>query len=153
MHWLRRIAAASVWAPDGVSAHDWRFRGIFTWVLPLTDVFFMMFGLVGWWQGVGTVSETASPGWQEWWSLGIAGAATVALLGVSFPRLWWLELAGKIPLIGLVSVYIVVLFARGTVNPQVTATAGLIMILVLLPVWRVADLSGAVPWLKKRGRL
>lgn len=153
MQWLRRLAAASVWASDGVSAHDWRFRGIFTWVLPLTDVFFMMFGLVGWWQGVGTVREATSPTEQGWWSLALAMCATLALVGVSFPRLWLLELIAKILLIAAVVFYIVILFSRGTVNPQVTATAGLIMILVLLPIWRVGDLSGTVPWLRRRERL
>ena len=142
---LRRIARASVWARDGVRAEDWRFRGLFRFVLPATDVFFLWFGFVGWQNGIVSVQQEASPTWQTWWSAGIAVAALIALVGVAFPRLWWVELVGKIPLISLVSVYIFILFARG---PLVAATGGLVCILILLPIWRVGDL-GFTAWLRK----
>lgn len=136
------VLKASVWARDGVSAADWRFRGLFRWVLPLTDVFFLWFGLAGLYNGIATVRRAASPEWQEWWSAGIALVALVAFIGVSFPRLWWLELAAKGPLIGLVSVYSVIFLVNGVENPLVQATAGLICILIFLPIWRVLDISG-----------
>ena len=139
---FRRLWRETVWSPNGVPKEDWPFRGLFRWVLPLTDVFFIWFGLAGWWQGINTVQEAASPAWQVYWSSYLAIAATIALVGVAFPRLWWLELCAKVPLISLVSVYIVVLLERGLTMPQVQATAGLVVILVLTPIWRVWDLSG-----------
>ena len=145
----RRAARSSVWGPDGLRVvlrgredDDGRFAGIFRWVLPLTDVFFFWFGAVGWWNGIATVEATASPTWQSWWSASIAAAALVAFVGLAFPRLWWVEVIGKLPLIGLVSVYVVIFAARGADDPLVAATAGLICILILLPIWRLFDLSG-----------
>lgn len=146
---LKRIARASVWARDGVPAEYWRFRGIFRFVLPLTDVFFLFFGAVAWNNGLTSVARAAGHEWQTWWSAGIALAALVALVGVSFPRLWVVELCGKVPLIGLVSVYLFVLLRNGIQDPQVLATSGLIVILILLPIWRIADL-GYESWLQKR---
>lgn len=146
---IRRIAQASVWARNGVRAEDWRFRGIFRFVLPVTDVFFIWFGVAGWWNGVNSVQVAAGMEWQEWWSASLAFAALLALVGVSFPKLWLVEAIGKIPLIALVSVYIIITFTRGLTDPNIIATSGLIAILVLLPIWRVGDL-GYAAWLRSR---
>lgn len=148
---LRRIARASVWARDGVRAEDWRFRGIVRFVLPVTNLLFLYFGAVGWHNGVNSVAAATDPEWQTWWSAGIALSALIALVGVSFPRLWLIEALGKIPLIGLVSIYILFLMGRGVVDANVTATAGLILILILLPIWRVGDL-GVEAWRVWQGK-
>ncbi|UOE45463.1 hypothetical protein [Agromyces larvae] len=144
---IKRIWAATVWAKHSGSTHDWRFRGILTWVLPATDALFLAFGLIGWAVGVQTVVAITGHAWQGWWSLGVALAAGIALVGSVFPALWWLELAGKVPLVGLLTVYVAALAVRGV------PTALLVIVLQLLPLWRVLDLSGAVLWLKSRGRL
>lgn len=140
---FHRLVAASVWGRKGVSAQDWRFRGLVRWVLPLTDVFFAWFGFAGWWYGIATVTEAASSTWQENWSGALFIFAVIALIGVLFPRLWAMELFAKGPLVGLVSVYIVIFIVNGlTGKPLVLATAGVICILVLVPVWRIFDISG-----------
>lgn len=149
---LRRVFRASVWHRDGVRPEDRRFRGIFRYVLPLTDILFVVFGAVGWHNGIRSVEQVAGDEWQTWWSLALAVSAFVALVGVAFPRLWFVELAGKIPLIALVTLYMWVLVARGLDDPKVLATAGLIMILILLPIWRVVDLA-FVSWARKRGAM
>jgi hypothetical protein len=149
---MRRLLGATVWARGGVRPEDRRFRGIFRYVLPLTDVLFLYFGVVGWHNGIRSVEQATGDDWQTWWSLSLAVAAFVALVGVSFPRLWLVELAGKIPLITLVTVYVWVMLGRGLDDPKVTATAGLVVILILLPVWRVVDLA-FVSWAQKRGDL
>jgi hypothetical protein len=83
------------------------------------------------------------------WSAGVALAALGAFVGVAFPKLWGLELASKCVLIGLVSAYVLV--AVGNIlEPHASATAGLVVILILLPIWRVGDL-GFVAW--QRGHL
>lgn len=149
---IRRVWMASIWHRDGVRPEDRRFRGIFRYVLPLTDILFLFFGAVGWHNGIRSVEQAAGEEWQTWWSAALAVSAFVALVGVSFPRWWTVELAGKIPLIALVTVYLWVMLGRGVDDPKVLATAGLIVILILLPVWRVADL-GFTSWAKKRGKL
>ena len=151
-HLMRRLAAASVWAQHGVPVEDRRYRGLYRWVLPLTDVFFVWFGVAGWHNGIASVQDATSPTWQTWWSAALAVAAFLALVGVAFPRLWALELIGKVPLVGLVSVYVVILIARGFEDSYVAATGGLVCILILLPVWRIADLRTTAWGLKRRRR-
>lgn len=138
----KRFIEASVWGSGSLPGVPKRFRPIFRWLLPATDIFFIWFGLAGWINGVGTVQAAASITWQENWSGALAIFAFLALIGVLFPKLWGLELIAKGPLVGLFSVYIVVLGARGIDNPLTAATAGLICVLILLPVWRIWDLSG-----------
>ena len=146
---MKRLWHQTVWAPEGVSAADWRFRGIFRFVLPTTDLFFLFFGIVGWNNGVGSVQNAAGEAWQTWWSLGIAISAAIALIGVVFPRLWAIEAFGKIVLIGLVSYYVLLYVSRRIADPNIAALAGLICILILLPIWRIADL-GRVAWKMKQ---
>lgn len=149
MNPLRWLLDHSVWGRNGVPAEDWRYRGLYRWVLPLTDIFFFWFGVVGFWNGINTVEAAASQTWQEYWSLGIAIASAIAFIGVLFPKLWLVELIGKIPLVGLVSVYIAIFFMQGlTKTPNMLATAGLISILILLPIWRIGDM-GFVTWKRK----
>lgn len=141
MHLLKRIARASVWAKDGIKPEHWRFRGIFRVVLPLTNVLFLWFGCVGMTRSVGSVAEAAGGTWQTFWSAGIALSALACLVGVVFPKLWALEALAKAVLIGHVSVYLALYLQRGSDEPTVTATAGLMVILILLPVWRLGDLG------------
>lgn len=150
MNLLTRIAAASVWARNGVPAKDWRFRGVFRFVLPLTDVFFGYFGTVGWAKGVASVQAAAGHEYATWWSGGIALAAFAALIGVSFPRLWSVEIVAKVLLIGLVSSYVALFLARIVTDFHASASAGLVVILILLPIWRVGDL-GYVAWQRGHG--
>lgn len=148
MRIVHRLYRASVWGPDGVSPEDFRFRGLFRWVLPLLDLAFIWFGVAGWYAGISTVEAATSHTWQEYWSAGIAVAATVALIGVSFPRLWFVEVLGKAPLVGLVMVYLVLFLTRSTTNSLLWATAGLYFTFALLPTWRLGDL-GYVWWNKR----
>lgn len=142
---LKRLWAATVWAPNGVPADAWRFRGIFRFVLPVTDLLFLYFGAVGWWNGVASVREAAGHTNAAWWSAGIVITAAAAFVGISFPKLWALELAAKIGLIGLVFGYVALYAARIVTDFHTSASAGLVMILILLPLWRVGDL-GFVAW-------
>lgn len=151
MDLLKRAWAATVWAPNGVAREDWRYRNIYRVVLPLTDLLFVWFGVAGIVQGVASVEKAAGLDWQVTWSAGIAISAFACGVGVCVPRLWPIELVAKIFLVGHVSVYVFVYIARGATDPVATALAGLICILILLPMWRVSDLGNDLAaWLKGR---
>lgn len=145
---FKKLWEQTVWAPGGVPQEDYRFRGLFRWVLPLLDLAFIYFGVAGWWAGIATVAQATTHTWQEYWSAGIAVAAFVALVGVAFPRLWWVEVAGKAPMVGLVFVYLVLFLSRSTTDPLLWATAGLYFTFALLPIWRLGDLGYV--WWKRR---
>lgn len=144
----RRIAAASVWSPNafprGITPADdtaWRFRGIFQFVLPLTDAFFAYFGIVGAIHGEAAVAHATGPVWQQIWSAILALGALGALLGVSFPKLWFVELPAKIVLVGAVGVYLYISLAWVYLDFAASASTGVVCILVLLPLWRIGDLG------------
>lgn len=147
---LKRIARASVWAKGGIKPEHWRFRGIFRAVLPLTNVLFLWFGVVGVTRSVGSVADAAGSTWQSFWSAGIALSAFACLIGVSFPKLWAVEAFAKTVLIGHVSVYLALYLQRGSAEPTVTATAGLMVILILLPIWRLGDLG--LEWAERKAK-
>lgn len=129
-----------------------RARGLYRYALPIIDFLFLYFGAVGFVNGVGSVQEATSTTWQAYWSLGIAVSAALCWVGVTFPALWAVELGSKLVLVGLVAGYVGLFLFRGLHDPLVTATAGLIIILIVLPVWRVGDISGneLYEWRKKR---
>jgi hypothetical protein len=149
---VKRFFRQTVWSREGVSARDWRHRNLYRIVLPYIDLMFIWFGVVGWANGIQTVQDAAGDSWQTGWSAMIAVCAVLALIGISFPHLWAFELAGKVPLIGLVCAYLAIFVARGIADPKVAATAGLFTALVAFPVWRVADISvhDLRPWAAKR---
>lgn len=149
---IRRVYRASVWHPDGVRQEDERVRGLFRVVLPLMDVMLIVFGLVSWQLGLRSLQESTGHDLQSWWSLGIAVSAAVAFVGVAFPRLSKVELAGKIPLIMLLTFYIATLFLRGLDDGLVAAATAILSIPIIIAIWRVGDL-GFVRWARKRGRL
>lgn len=152
MNLLTRLWRSTVWSRNGVSAADWRFRNQFRITFPYVDLVFICFGLVGWAAGIQTVQEAAGYRWQTYWSASIAVCAFAALIGVTFPRLWALELAGKIPLIGLVCAYLALFLGRGLQDPKISATAVLLTALVAFPIWRVGDIASNElrPWLARR---
>jgi hypothetical protein len=134
-----------------VKREDWRYRGQVRFAFPLTDLLFAYFGFTGALLGVGSVQEAAGDEWQLVWSAGIGVAALVAFIGVAFPKLWAVELGGKIMLVALVAPYIVLYAARGIADPHVTAIAGLEIILIIFPIWRIGDL-GFESWLRGYGK-
>jgi hypothetical protein len=139
---MHRILARTIWAPGRFppTSPDYRFRNIFRVVLPLTDILFVWFGVVGFVNGIGSVQVAAGDGYAAVWSLLIALAAFIALIGVTLLRNVP-ELVAKLLLIGLISSYLLIQVQRGFDDPLVAATAGALIILVLLPVWRVLDLG------------
>jgi hypothetical protein len=146
---FKRLFAASIWAPGNIRPDDWRFRGIFRYVLPGNNLIFLYFGVVGFINGVGSVTDATSAAYAAFWSASIAIVSLVCLIGVSFPKLGAVELAGKLVLIGLVALYVAVLAVRSLDVITSQATAGLLVMLVTLPIWRVLDLGVQ---LRKRAR-
>ena len=136
---FKRLFAASIWASGNIRPEDWRFRGIFRVVLPVGNLIFLYFGVVGFARGVGSVTDATNTTYAAFWSGAIALASLACLVGVAFPKLGKLELGAKIVLIGLVASYVAVLTARSFEVPGSQATAGLMSALIVLPVWRVLD--------------
>jgi hypothetical protein len=137
---LRRLRDSTIWARGSIRPEEYRFRNIFRVVLPLTDLLYLWFGIVGYASTVSSVEAVAGQEWQNAWSAIMAGAAFLCFVGVSFPRLWLLEMIAKIALIGTVLFYIMLQLTR-IFDPEVSAFSGLIVVLILTLGWRFVDLS------------
>lgn len=142
---MRQLFNATVWASDGVPSDARRFRNIFRIVLPLTDALFIRFGVVGVRDGLHLVSDGDMHQYGLWWPVCLVLASLASLIGVVFPKLWSLELVGRICMVGLVAGYAAVGVANIFTDANQNALVGLIIILILLQAWRVGDL-GLVAW-------
>lgn len=148
---LRRLWNATVWSKSGVPDKDRRYRGQFRFAFPLFDLFLCYFGAVGWAKGIVSVQQATGHGYATSWSATLAVSALGALIGVSFPQLWWFELISKIVLVGTVFLYVAIYSARIVSDFNASAAAGLVLALILFPLWRVADLS-VIAWKHGLGR-
>ena len=130
----------TVWR-DGLRPEDHRIRHLLRVFLPLTDIGYIYFGVVGAVNGLESVARMTSPEWQRGWSIVLALSGAAALVGVAFPRLVTLEMLGKAFMIGGISTYLVITVIRGASDANVTAIAGLLFGLGYLPMWRIGDLG------------
>lgn len=132
---LARVGASTVWATGGVPRESWRFRGIFRFVLPASALLFCWFGVGGALNGVPSVQTAAGSAYATGWSTGIAVSSLLWFVGIAFPKLWVLEFAASAILIGLVFSYVALFVAN------ITVSTALVIILILLPIWRIGDLG------------
>lgn len=146
---LKRIVRASVWAVDGVTPSEWRYRGLLRFVLPLSDALILWFAVDGFFaSNIDTISDHVGGNYAHWWALTLAIGALFALVGLSFPRLWAFELVGRIAYVALICGYLGVEFASVVHDPHTAAQTSLGLALVLLPGWRVGDL-GYIWWQRR----
>lgn len=138
---VQRLLRLTVWAPGAIAPEDHRIRYLLRVFLPLTDLGYIYFGIVGAINGLESVQRITSPLWQTGWSSLLALSGLVALVGVAFPRLVTLELIGKAFMIGGISTYLGITVSRGATEANVSAVAGLLFGLVYLPMWRIGDLG------------
>lgn len=138
---VQRLLLATVWAPGALREEDQRIRHLLRVFLPLTDLGYIYFGVVGAVNGLASVERATSGQWQRGWSIVLAVSGLMALIGVAFPRLVSLEMVGKALMIGGISTYLSIMVIRGASEANVTAIAGLLFGLVYLPMWRIGDLG------------
>lgn len=151
----QRVLKGTVWEPGALNDTPPEYRSIFRFWLPLVDIIFIWFGVVGVTNGIDSVKRALSPDIQLVWSGLLAIAAALALVGIAVRRYWALELAAKTVLITLVSLYLAVSAGRSVNEPGVAATAGVLFIIVFFPFWRATNLGTKVWqrfWARRRRR-
>lgn len=101
----RRIAAASIWHPDAINPDEWKYRNLKRVWLPTYDVIAVLAGIVAALQGSPLLNRLFPAVLVDTFGVALAVVATVCLAGVAFPRLWAVEIVGKVVLVGLVAAY------------------------------------------------
>ncbi|GAA4774731.1 hypothetical protein [Microbacterium gilvum] len=114
MRLLRRLWRASIWHPEAIPADEWKFRNLKRVWLPLYDCIAIYAGIQAMLYGSTLLNRLFPPEWVDSLGLLFTFVATVALLGVAFPRLYAVEIAGKVVLVGLVAGYVaaIIFFSR-----------------------------------------
>lgn len=103
---LRRLWAASIWAPGMIPPDEWKFRNLKRVWLPLYDLIAVFCGVQAFLFGSPLLNILFPADLIDVLGVMMAAAALVCLAGVAFPRLWLVEIVGKIILVGMISAYV-----------------------------------------------
>jgi Na+/proline symporter len=146
---LKRLLSASIWGRGAIPVEEWKYRNLKRIALPVLDGLFILGGISAARYGVPAISEFFDDVAVDLFSYGLSLVAFGCLLGVIFPRLWWLEAIAKSALLGLLTGYVVSLFLLTAVGE---GNRGFVLIIAMcsmvLPVWRLTLL--AAEWQERR---
>lgn len=103
---MRRLFAASIWAPGAIPPEEWKYRNLKRLWLPLYDLIAIYAGAQAMLFGSTILNRLFAPFVIDVLGLAMVIVATVCLAGVAFPRLWPVEIVGKSLLVALVAGYV-----------------------------------------------
>jgi hypothetical protein len=136
MHALWR---ALIWHPGAIPASERKYAGPLKWfVFPAFDVIMAVVGFRSMFVGIPSI-DALFPG-PVAWSLSLVWGtlATVCFIGAIFPRLWPLEIAGKIALFIILTAYFIALRAAPALYDGARDTVtGLVLGAMLIPLLRL----------------
>lgn len=107
---MSSIISHSVWATGAIPPEEWKYRNLKRVVFPGIDLVLTAAGLTAFTRGIPAITEF----YPVWVTTILASVLTtagvVSFLGVSFPKLWPMELVGKVILLGILVIYFASLF-------------------------------------------
>ncbi|MEO2134595.1 hypothetical protein [Microbacterium sp.] len=103
---IRRLWAASIWAKGAIPPDEWKFRNLKRVWLPIYDVIAVFCGIQAVLSGSPLLNTLFPDTMIDALGYTMSTVAIVCFAGVSFPRLWVVEIIGKIILVGLISAYV-----------------------------------------------
>lgn len=144
MRWLDH----TVWGRDSIPPTERRFRGLTQFVLPVTDLSVVFFSAVGWLTASFPNPSHTGHTFAAWWAGSLVIAAILALIGVSVPKLWPVELVGRLGYLSLLVGFLALAVGPALHDVETAASLVLSATLLWLPAWRVSDL-GYVWWTRR----
>lgn len=136
--WLRRLWRATIWHPAAIPADEQRKYAtpLKRFLFPAFDMVMLAVGLRGLDVGIPSIERIFPAGVTTGYYLALVVFSVVCFIGAAFPRLWALEIAGKVTLFGVLAVY---LLALRTVDDGGArdAVSLLIMCAMLIPLLRL----------------
>lgn len=103
---LKKLFAASIWAPGSIAVDEWKYRNLKRVWLPLYDLIAIYAGIQAILYGSTILNRLFAPYVVDLLGVAMTVVATVCLAGVAFPRLWAVEMVGKTLLVALVAGYV-----------------------------------------------
>ena len=131
---LQRVYRQTIWHPDAVEDDSFKYRNLRRIWLPLFDALSIWIGFLAVQYGSTSLNKMF-PGVV----VDVAGtiftlAATLALVGVVFPRLFLAEIVGKVVMVSLLGTYSVIVWASFLAGEvQSGFVAGMLMLPLILP--------------------
>jgi hypothetical protein len=146
---VRSLFRASIWAPGAIPKEEWKYRNMKRVVFPSIDVLLLFGGLAAGRFGVPAIREFYPEYVTDFFAYVLAGSAIVCFVGVSFPRMWPLEIAGKSVVFGMLFGYfcaLLILVAQGYRDRGFSSVITAIAICFI--VWRLSILGSE--WQERR---
>jgi cytochrome bd-type quinol oxidase subunit 1 len=107
---LAVFGRATIWAPGAIPTEERKYAGPLKRVaLPALDVLLIVGGYYAVTSGIPALDELLPDDVSNFLGLLFAACAVVCLLGAVFPRLWTLEVAGKILVVAILGMYFIAL--------------------------------------------
>ena len=142
---MRTLYEASIWAPGTIPVEEWKYRNLKRVMFPAVDVLLILGGFSAARYGIPAISEFYPDLFVDIFAYVMSFCALVALVGVSFPRLWAVEIAGKAAVFGLIVGYITSLFILTLEDKGDSDSRGFVLIIAMIAVcpivWRLSLLG------------
>lgn len=149
---MTNIFGASIWSKHSIPASEWKYRNSKRLMLPFIDFLFVLAGISAAIFGVPSISEFFPNSTVDFFAIFLSLSALAALIGVCFPKLWWLEISGKISLLGLMSAFSTSLLFITTAGEDTKGFTFFISLIALSPIiWRLTILG--TEWQERRNSL
>jgi hypothetical protein len=135
---LRRVGGATIWAPGAIPIEERKYAGPLKRVaLPVLDLILILGGIYAVTSGIPALDELLPDHVSDALGYLFMVCACVCLLGAAFPRLWAVEVAGKILVVAILGMYFV---ALRTVDGGTTTRlfiSAVVLASLVLPVLRL----------------
>lgn len=139
---MRKLLAASIWAHDAIPIEEWKYRNLKRVMFPVMDLLLVLAGLSAAKYGIPAISEFFPDHIVDLFAYVMVFAALGCLIGVSFPRLWPIEISGKSVILGLIVGYIASLLILTAVGEDSRGFVLTIACIAICPiVWRITLLG------------
>jgi hypothetical protein len=113
LHLLAALGRRTIWHHDAIPASEWVYRNMKRVWFPLYDVVLILAGIAAHNFGVPVIETIFPPFVADAGAITLSAAAAVCLVGISFPRLYILEVIGKSTIGSLLAGYATALLLVG----------------------------------------
>ena len=148
---FRRLWRSTIWAKDAIPIQDWKFRSMKRVWLPIIDLLYIAGGFSAARYGVPAINEFFPDGVVDAFGYSLALFAFFALIGVSFVKLWWLEIVAKCVIFGQIITYVTALVILTRAGDDARGFVFVIALLATTPILiRLSIVSSE--WAERRAK-
>lgn len=135
---LRRVGGATIWAPGAIPPEERKYAGPLKRVaLPVLDLLLVLGGFYAVTSGIPALDDLLPEHVSDALGFLFVVCACVCLLGAAFPRLWGVEVAGKILVVAILGMYFIALRTVDGGTPTRLFVSAVVLWSLVLPILRL----------------